>query len=63
MGNDNLKHEKQCAIHDLSLQFLKFKDKSERTKERIKVNIHAEALDFVNIVNPLSFLLRFRTVL
>src|SRR5690554_290030 len=61
--NFQVGEDKPLLIHILSLQFLKFKDKSERTKERIKVNIHAEALDFVNIVNPLSFLLRFRTVL
>jgi len=42
-------------IHVLSLSFIKFDYKSERTKERIKVSIHGEALDFDNIDNPLSF--------
>ncbi len=42
-------------IHVLSLQFIKFKHKSEKTKERNKVNIHAETIDLVNIENPLSF--------
>ena len=46
---------KQLIIHVLSLQFNKFDNKSERTKERIKVSIHGEAIDFDNIDNPLSF--------
>ena len=50
-------------MHVLSLQLIKLDYKPERTKERIKVIIHAETIDLVNIENPLSFLHRFRTVL
>ena len=46
-----------CFIYILSLQFIKLNNKSERTKERIKVSIYGEAQDFDNIDNPLSFLL------
>ena len=45
------------TIYDLSLSFVKLDNKSERTKERIKVSIYGEASDFGNIDNPLSFLL------
>ena len=48
---------KQLIIHGLSLSFNKLDVKSERIKERIKVSIHGEALNFDNIDNPLSFLL------
>jgi len=49
-------------MHVLSLQFTKLEYKQESTKERIKVIIHAETIDLVNIENPLFFLPRFRTV-
>ena len=54
---------KPWLIYGLSLSFVKLDNKPERTKERIKVSIHGEAYDFVNIDNPLSFLLKFRSVL
>jgi hypothetical protein len=39
------------------------KYKSEKIEDRNKVNMHAETMDLVNIVNSLSFSHRFRTVL
>lgn len=47
-----------APIFILSLIFNKsvnFKYKSERTKERSKVTLYSEALDFDNIDNPRSF--------
>jgi len=45
----------QWFIHGLSLQFIKFRYKSESTKERNKVNIHAETMISSTLKTPSLF--------